>query len=460
MKYLKFLTLLPLLFFAACIYKSSITIEDSNPALSLSATGTAVFTSEPTCMFAEGANTCTNSFDVFFTATTPPTDKFISYSTNCNATTFTSTNTKTTFNVTLSGDCAFTVKLVSRAQDCSTFPCIYYINPIHADMGGIGNTGTSGADSLCTKLGPSNGTTFKALLASSTRHACTSYDCATGGASENLDWPLSTSTTYYRPDGTEIGTTDSSAIWINSATNSIAASTGTELSYWHAWTKGKKFRSDANCSDWTTTSGITNVGNAASSLPLDDVGTRSCNSDYGLVCVATGTNSTTKRIFVTATTYTGNLGGVTGADAKCAADTNKPSNGTYKALISDGTARIACTTANCSGGATEHTGWVLSASKQYTRADGTVIGTTNSAGIFDFTTTLTSAVSTTTANVWTGLEQNWTSSTNDCVDYTSAAGPGGNYSAIGNTNATDATAIKKTLASGCENSYALYCVEQ
>ena len=39
-------------------------------------------------------------------------------------------------------------------------------------------------------------------------------------------------------------------------------------------------------------------------------------------------------MFVTASTYNGSLGGITGANAKCNSDTNKLTSGTYKAFIS------------------------------------------------------------------------------------------------------------------------------
>lgn len=40
-------------------------------------------------------------------------------------------------------------------------------------------------------------------------------------------------------------------------------------------------------------------------------------------------------MFVTATTYNANLGGIIGADNKCSLDANKPASGIYKALIVD-----------------------------------------------------------------------------------------------------------------------------
>ena len=80
-----------------------------------------------------------------------------------------------------------------------------------------------------------------------------------------------------------------------------------------------------------------------------------------LACSDGSTVRVGKTLFVTAAGYNGNLGGVSGADAKCMADANKPSDGkTYKAMLTDGSTRIACTSANCTtSGNAEHLGWVL-----------------------------------------------------------------------------------------------------
>lgn len=52
-------------------------------------------------------------------------------------------------------------------------------------------------------------------------------------------------------------------------------------------------------------------------------------------------------MYVTNLLYSGNLGGVAGADARCNSDSAKPiPNATYKALLVDGINRIACTTTN------------------------------------------------------------------------------------------------------------------
>ena len=83
-------------------------------------------------------------------------------------------------------------------------------------------------------------------------------------------------------------------------------------------------------------------------------------------------------------------------------DSNYPGSGTYKALITDGTNRVACTSANCAtGGAGENINWVLTPSTEYFRTDGTTeIGVTTSAGIFSFP--LSNAI-TASGVAWTGF---------------------------------------------------------
>ena len=47
------------------------------------------------------------------------------------------------------------------------------------------------------------------------------------------------------------------------------------------------------------------------------------------------------------------------ADQKCSDDVDKPSTGTYNAMVVAGTTRRACSSANCGGGTGEHIDWVL-----------------------------------------------------------------------------------------------------
>ncbi len=84
-------------------------------------------------------------------------------------------------------------------------------------------------------------------------------------------------------------------------------------------------------------------------------------SNFSLTCVTNGS----KRIFLTATTYNGDLqgaeaNGILGADSKCEADGNKPTTDIYKAFLVDGVNRRVCTSHNCgTDGALENLNWVL-----------------------------------------------------------------------------------------------------
>ncbi|PJZ83689.1 hypothetical protein CH366_10275 [Leptospira harrisiae] len=133
-------------------------------------------------------------------------------------------------------------------------------------------------------------------------------------------------------------------------------------------------------------------------------------------CTTTGTC----KIFIANPTAPINAG-ISGFDTYCNNSTNKPSGSyTYKALVSDGIKRRACSTANCSGGTSEHIDWVLKPNQQYKRNDGTtVIGTTNANGIF--VTSLTNSVEpnlvTGSDVVLTGINDNWTPG-DDCTDWT------------------------------------------
>jgi hypothetical protein len=166
------------------------------------------------------------------------------------------------------------------------------------------------------------------------------------------------------------------------------------------------------------------------------------------------------RIFVSATTNNGNLGGVSGADAICMADANKPSDAwSVKAMLVDGTSRVACTSNNCGNfGVSEHTGWVLAASTAYYRQDGTtLIGTTTAAGVFSFPLNDKIGPSVTTA--WTGLSVaafSWMTSGSTCTGWTVSTGNG----EVGQAQDVTSAAINDISTPNCLNAKSLYCVEQ
>lgn len=129
-----------------------------------------------------------------------------------------------------------------------------------------------------------------------------------------------------------------------------------------------------------------------------------------------------KHLFVTAETYTGDLGGVTGADAKCNSDANKPNDSNYKALLVDGSARRACTSPHCSdGGLDEHLDWVLTPNTGYYRADGTtLIAKANTLGLWPFPLSNTYDLPENSPGltaVWTGLYENWQVGGGTCLGW-------------------------------------------
>ena len=82
--------------------------------------------------------------------------------------------------------------------------------------------------------------------------------------------------------------------------------------------------------------------------------------------------------------YSGESLGVLGADYLCGIDTNNPHDGhPYKAFITDGTNRYACTSANCSvGGIAENKDWVLYPLTTYKLTTESVLFQTNESAIW------------------------------------------------------------------------------
>ena len=125
-------------------------------------------------------------------------------------------------------------------------------------------------------------------------------------------------------------------------------------------------------------------------------------------------------IYLTSMPRKANFGGISAADTLCNA--SPPIARPFKALLVDGTARIACTSAQCTtSGAAEGVDWVLAPNTQYVRADGTtVIGTTSGAAIFSFP--LDASIGTSGLTYWTGLNTDWTTSTDSCAGWTQTSG--------------------------------------
>jgi hypothetical protein len=162
-----------------------------------------------------------------------------------------------------------------------------------------------------------------------------------------------------------------------------------------------------------------------------------------------------KLIFQSNSSTNGNIGGISGADAICNSDSAKPANsGTYKAMISHTAIRIASVTADAGDGQID---WVLAPNQLYTRPNGFVILTTNSASIYVFGPNFTNSIGTNGNSIWTGLNADWTT-VGGCggnwID-----GTGGPFGRYGVANSTSNSSINGgNLA--CNNTSNLFCVQQ
>lgn len=186
------------------------------------------------------------------------------------------------------------------------------------------------------------------------------------------------------------------------------------------------------------------------------VGCNEPRNDDGIPLVLlTSLTSTDLHVFL-ASGATGARSGVTGFDTLCAQSTSGHGPGSYKAFVADSTRRP-CTTANCSGGASENLNWILKPNRTYYRDSNfvrTTIGVTNSAGIFAFP--LSNSMHTGFTAPWTGLNTNWTVSTDTCSNWSTTAGNG----ARGDGSSTSNTAINNSSSDACSNANTFLCVEQ
>jgi surface protein len=156
---------------------------------------------------------------------------------------------------------------------------------------------------------------------------------------------------------------------------------------------------DQNISSWD----VSLVGANHSNFDTSTVGTWIAGEKPNFTA---GAGSTPLSIFITESVYSGNLGGITGADAKCASDTNHPGIGTYKALLG-GTARSQSPVFD----------WILAASTVYQRLDNVSVMTTTASKNFN---SISAAFELSGDVFWTGIDSaSWSVAGTHCNDWTS-----------------------------------------
>jgi len=167
-----------------------------------------------------------------------------------------------------------------------------------------------------------------------------------------------------------------------------------------------------------------------------------------------------RHLFQTAAEFTGELGGVAGADSLCMGDANRPNSGRYKALLFS-TARRACTDPICMVGP-DALDWVfLPTTTYYVGAQGaeTAFATTDANAII-MTYPLGAVVAGVGSNFWDGFSTNgdWLGNPLEtCADWSSSAATG--VGAVGWDSITDATWLHGG-SYPCSDLARLVCVEQ
>lgn len=185
--------------------------------------------------------------------------------------------------------CSASDETTFDSEDCN--PCKMFVTQT-ATTGNFGSA--SVADLICANdpNNPNDGKTYKALIAygNGSRRACTSVNCGTGGASENVDWVLHASTSYTRADGTAIATTTVAGVFTSFPLgNSVSSTAGIQA--WTGFDPANPWTSPVaeNCSNWTSASaldaGTTGVIDNATNFNLAFAFNYNCNQSKRFICV-------------------------------------------------------------------------------------------------------------------------------------------------------------------------------
>ena len=164
----------------------------------------------------------------------------------------------------------------------------------------------------------------------------------------------------------------------------------------------------------------------------------------GLKPPFSGAGGLSKRVFITAATFTGDLGGTAGADQHCMNDSKYPGTGVFKALL--GSSIVPLRTL-----LPAENDWVILSLTQYVRTDGNNVVMSNAAKQFSgaYTNPLDSVY---VGEYWSGLSQLWNHSGNECNGWTS--GDAGLSATFGHT------ADWSESTGTCDMVRPLLCVEQ
>ncbi len=293
-------------------------------------------------------------------------------------------------------------------------------------------------------------------------------------------WVLKANTQYRREDKTTvIGTTNGSKTFDFPLTNSITPGTA----YTPIWTGLTDTWQNPNfpfmiCTRLSDSTATGSVGNATATTDflLDDGTYENCTQTLPFICAKILGTTTTypaqasyRRVFLSPTNVQFETNNAKGRlDSYCQAEADRlniSSDGhtkfksfhvSYDASNSARDLRKVCDTDSCATLADTYD-WVFEPNTQYRRLDGTVIGTTNAYGYFNFP--LTNSFTGTSDRYWTGISENWgpPASYRGCSNFNSdSPAAQGNY---GQGDQVDSTSIFHSFYS-CALSLKVLCIEQ
>jgi hypothetical protein len=174
-------------------------------------------------------------------------------------------------------------------------------------------------------------------------------------------------------------------------------------------------------------------------------------ADSGDVTTIDGIIDSEHRIFVTSSTYSGNLGGVSGADDKCRqVAINAGLVRTYKAIISTSSSD-ASNRLLISGNIYVVTG---ADSRTLVANSGTDLWNTDSVNL-NTTVNVDENYSVVAVTPWTGTTASGGAGTDLCSDWSSTSGNGD----VGLTSSAGSQWVENTFVS-CGQSHPLYCISQ
>jgi hypothetical protein len=314
-------------------------------------------------------------------------------------------------------------------------PAVTSLSPTSGSTSGgtsVVITGTNFANTTAVNFGSSAAASF--TVDSATQITATSPAGSAGTVAVTVTSPLGTSATSSADEFTYVAAPTVTSISPTSGSTSGGTSvviTGTNFADATAVNFGSSAAASFTVDSTTQITAVAPAGSAgAVNITVTTAGGTSPTSSADQFTY----NTPVQIIFVTSSSYNGNLGGFSGADAKCNSDSAKPSSGfaagyTYKALLNGNNA----TTSGVS----------------YYRTNGLTLIDTATGGNLVGAGFLISSISSNSAGVWTG------NGSNSCANWTSTGVAG-----TAGLSSSSSSAYWNSGPSSCSSLRRLYCVSQ